>query len=256
MKPEQEVESTFQLLKAHLKSKKISYADLGRSLKMSESNMKRIFSNQTCSLDMLSKICAASGITMFDLISTASHVEVLSFQLSEEAEAYFLNNFEAFIFFRNLGAALNTNEFLRTQPLSKEKQTSVLESLQKLKLIRKTKGGYELAVSGYMDLSKTPALVKKLYDQWVPWFFEQVLNNPKSDRYSLKVTSTGLSKAHKLQLLAEVEQLFDKYREIGYRDQRIASSDYESVGICIGIGPHRVGGFENRDKSLPFKKQK
>jgi len=254
MKPEQEVESTFHLLKAHLKSKKISYGDLGKSLKMSESNVKRIFSNQTCSLDMLSKICAASGITMFDLISTANRVEVLSFQISDEAEAFFLSHFEAFIFFRNLAAAPNINEFLKTTQLAKERQTSILESLKKIKLLRKVKTGYELAVSGYMDLAKNPALVKKLYEQWVPWFFEQVLNNQKSEQYSLKVTSTGLSKAHKLQLLAEVEQLFDKYREIGYRDQRIASSEFEPVGICVGIGPHRVGSFENREQSLPFKK--
>jgi DNA-binding Xre family transcriptional regulator/predicted transcriptional regulator len=254
MKPAQEIEATFSLLKTHLKSRKISYADLAKKLKMSESNVKRIFSTQSCNLETLSEICAAAETSMFELISTASRLEILSFHLSNEAETHFLNNFDHFIFFRKLSAANDIEAFIKKTELPKERLTSTLESLQKINLIRKTRTGHELTVSGYMDLSKNPALIKKLNDRWVPWFFDQVLKNNNKEEYFLRASSTGLSKAHKLQMLAEIQQLIDKYSDIGYRDQRMGSTDFEAVGLCIGVGPHRVGLFEGADQLLPSKK--
>ena len=244
--PEQEIAEIFRLLKAHLKQKKLSYRTIAQRIRMSESNLKRIFSEQSCGLEHLIKICRASEISLFDLIGSSVVKKVPSYQLSLAAEDYFLSNFENFIFYRSLAGSNNPDVFIKNCGLPMEKIKSVLSSLEKLNLLRNTREGIDFIVSGYLELSKSPRLLELLKKKWVPWFFERILEAHSPSEYSLELSSTGLTSAHKEQLVNEVKHLIERYKIIGAKDQE--SNDpakIKAVGLCIGIGPHRVGYFEN-----------
>ncbi len=244
MRPEQEIEAVFSLLKTHLKSKKLSYRKIAQRLKMSESNLKRIFSTRSCGLQQIAKICAAAEIPFFDLIKTAATNEVPIYQLSREAEEFFAQNLDHFIFFRNLSAASDPDIFIRNSGVTKLKLNSYLTSLEKLKLLKSSRTGVKLEHSGYLNFSSKSPLLKRLTEKWVPWFFQRVVHNQERNGYTLKLMSTGLTREHRAQLIEELGQLLERYILLGATDQSIGSRDFESVGICIGVGPHRIGFFE------------
>lgn len=255
MKPDKEILAIFALLKAHLKSKRISYNLLSIRLKMSESNLKRIFSAKSCSLELLNRICKASEISLLDLVTSASKNDVLYFQLPDSAINSFMQNLDLFIFYRKLGNAGDLNKHIHELKLTNTKIDSQLHLLENLKLVKKIKNKYELTNTGYLDLSNAPKLVEKINLNWVPWFFDKVVTNQNNENYFLKASSTGLSKVNLAKLFGEIDQLLEKYREVGNTDQKIGASNYSSVGICIGIGPHRVGLFEEDIQNLPKTKK-
>lgn len=259
MRPQEEVKVIFNLLKAHLKQRRMSYSDLAKKMRMSESNIKRIFSNRSCGFEQIAMMCEASETSLFELTKLAAKAEFNSFILSESAETFFLNHFDCFIFYRNLGAASDTTTFLEKSKRTTEKTSLYLKDLERLGLIKKNGKTIELTNTGYLDLAKTPKLSKRMEKEWVPWFFSQVLEKKEAEnQYFLKASSTGLNKTNQVQLRNEIQQLLQKYLEIGLRDQSFGAKEFDPVGVCIGIGPHRIGLFENTDGytiSLPTTKK-
>lgn len=240
-----DLSAVFNLLKAHLKAKKISYAQLARRLKMSESNIKRIFSAQSCSVDQLSRMCEACGCSIFDIFAGAAKKEAPSFQLSKEAEAYFLKNFKCFVFYRHLAGATDTGQFIEGSKLPPLELKENLKALTKLGLIEDDDGEIRICGTGYLDMSEAPRLLQLVEEKWVPWFIDRTLRLKKSGGYFLRLSSTGLSKANRARFESDLSDLLEKYKRIGIEDQRIGRSDASSVGVCIAIGPHRVGFFES-----------
>jgi transcriptional regulator with XRE-family HTH domain len=57
-----------ETLKHYLKIKGITYRSLGQRLKLSESSVKRLFSDQSLSLKRLEKICGVLGLELYDLV--------------------------------------------------------------------------------------------------------------------------------------------------------------------------------------------
>ena len=82
-------------------------------------------------------------------------------------------------------------------------------------------------------------LKKKVMERWVPWFVGRVIQQQGDPKYYLKASSTGLSKSNKARLLEDVDRLIQRYQDIGFQDQQVGAGEFESVGICIGVGPHQ-----------------
>jgi DNA-binding Xre family transcriptional regulator len=251
---ETEIEAIFNLLKEHLRSKRISYGELAKRLHMSESNVKRIFSTKSCSLQQAAQICDVAETSLIDLIEIAGKRIAPQFILPAETEEFFLQNFDAFIFFRNLFAAENPQTIINSSALQPDRIRQYLRKFEDFRLLKRKHGRIELVGAGYLNLSKCPALNKRLNEKWVPWFIGRVVHYSENPNYFLKASSTGLSKIHKAQLIEDIERVLQRYRDIGSQDQRIGSGDFESVGICIGIGPHRVGFFEDGNKPIPSRR--
>jgi DNA-binding Xre family transcriptional regulator len=55
-------------LKAALKSQGKTYADVARELGLAEASVKRIFSQQSFSLDRLDRVCHMLGMEISDLV--------------------------------------------------------------------------------------------------------------------------------------------------------------------------------------------
>jgi hypothetical protein len=247
MNTEFDVETVFRLLKGHLKKEGLSYKDIALRLGMSESNLKRIFSTRSCGIFQLAQICVAADTTLLDLFRSASTEGVPHYEFTPEVEAYFVDHIDEFVLFRNISSATNVARYLGGIDLPPKKLEAALCSFERLNLLDRTNGQIRLRHRGYLKLSPSGRLMKKLKQTWVPWFFERVLANEekKQDDYYLTLSSTGLSRKHKAQLISDIKELVTRYRMFGARDQTNTSSESSAVGICIGIGPHRVGHFED-----------
>lgn len=230
----------FLTLKAKLKARKVSYGELASRLGMSEANVKRIFSEESCSLSRLAQICDAIQLSLGELMRSAENVEPESFTLTKEAEGFFAENLDYFLFFRQLENENSLKLIQEKNELSPKEINRYLKKLEELGLIERHPGDrVKLKFNGYLQLSKDSRLMKKYFQRWVPHFFEKVMT--PHEQHFAKIFSTGLSEKNRKALVRDLEEISRKYQELGYFDQSKGTNPFEAVGVCIGIGPYRVG---------------
>lgn len=61
----------FAVLKDHLRSRGLTYADLAERMAISEPTVKRLFAAQDCKLSRLQEICVALGLSFDDVVEAA-----------------------------------------------------------------------------------------------------------------------------------------------------------------------------------------
>lgn len=245
MNPEDQAKVIFDVLKQHLRESGIPYRELASRMEMSEANVKRIFSAESCSIEQLLRFCAAADLKFFDLMAVAARADAGSFRISNEAETYFFDHFDCFVFFRAVSTARSLDEALAKSTVPKENLRRFLKDLERLELIDRTKRGYVLRHKGYLSLSRTSKLRRKLEERWTPWFLSRILSKRDDQQHSIELFSTGLSEAHRGQLIEDLNRVLEKYREIGVADQGIGQRAFSPVAVCVGIGPYRVGLFDS-----------
>src|SRR4051812_9222996 len=89
----------FETLKVLLQNKGLTYRDLAKQLGISESSVKRIFSQRDCDISRIAKICEIAGTTLTEVVTAAGHVKVPFFELPTAAEEFFEDNLEYFVFY-------------------------------------------------------------------------------------------------------------------------------------------------------------
>ncbi len=73
-------------LKRELKSAQITYADLAKKIKMSESSVKRMFSHREMTLSRIDEICRALKVDFADLARAVAEAQLLVQELTHEQE--------------------------------------------------------------------------------------------------------------------------------------------------------------------------
>lgn len=89
----------FELLKAVLKARGMTYAGLADRLGLSEPTIKRIFAERDCKLSRMTEICAALDLTLDDLMAEANRIEIRPTQITDRQEAQLAENRPAFHLF-------------------------------------------------------------------------------------------------------------------------------------------------------------
>lgn len=124
-------------LKKLMKSSGISYLDLANKLGLSESSVKRIFSQGTFTLNRLDEICEILGIEFYDLakiIKTSTQEDQRSLTpLQEQALA---QDEKFFSYFYLLASGLKPQEIIKHFQFSQEDSVRMLLKLDKLNLIQ------------------------------------------------------------------------------------------------------------------------
>lgn len=89
----------FELLKAVLKARGMTYAGLADRLGLSEPTIKRIFAERDCKLSRMTEICTALDLTLDDLMAEANRIEIHPTQITDRQEAQLAENRPAFHLF-------------------------------------------------------------------------------------------------------------------------------------------------------------
>src|SRR6185369_16059177 len=87
-------------VKQALRARGVTYRQLGKLVKMSESGVKKLFATGDCSLGRLLEICEAVGVSLEDVAREAPRRDPVSFSATQEA--FFLANPQCFYFLWDL----------------------------------------------------------------------------------------------------------------------------------------------------------
>lgn len=79
-----EYEVAMEAVKAALKRQKITYREMARRLKISESGLKKILSGKDGSFQRLAEICQELGLSLSDLLAGEDHTQEITFTSAQQ----------------------------------------------------------------------------------------------------------------------------------------------------------------------------
>ena len=168
-----------QKIKKSLQEQGLTYGDLAKRVRMSESGIKKLFSAKDISLERLNQICLALGLSPHEVLDPNSGDQpVGTIELGEKAQAFFLKNQDCFQFYFLLYTEPKTfPEILSDYKLSKPKAYRYLKELEKLKLLRWLPGDQiDLGKTGISLFKYEGPFLRDLIKRWSLSLVTEVLD--------------------------------------------------------------------------------
>ena len=87
----------FEALKAHYRTRGLTYKDVAKALKLSEPTIKRIFSERDCTLTRLEQLCSVAQVDLSQIARGAPRETRLITRLTQQQEQEIVNDLELFV---------------------------------------------------------------------------------------------------------------------------------------------------------------
>ncbi len=229
-------------LREVLKSKKITYAKLAKSVGVSEVTVKRWFSGQSCSLQNIFSICDVLGISFFDLAALAKTDQEVDYFLSSEQEKYFAGNPAAFGILKALQKGIEPKRLSEVWKLSWPKLFRILRKFEKMGLLEiMPSDQVRVKVVGNIRTQHRGPFARAILRPQILQFLDHVdvvLKNPDVCMHSAEVE---LSEKHISEFVEEIHALGAKYRARAFRDKSLlAAEKLRSVRWLFGFAPYQT----------------
>src|SRR5690242_881731 len=124
-----------EALKGALKAQGRTYADVARSLKLSEASIKRCFSEQSFTLERLEQICSLAGMEISDLVELAAEQKPPFTSLTPEQEEALLHDPKLLLMTFLVLSHWQFEDILKSYQLTEHEAIQLLSRLDRLGLI-------------------------------------------------------------------------------------------------------------------------
>jgi len=222
----------FEAIKAHLRSRSLTYADLAAGLGVSEGTVKRIFSLKRCSTGQLDAICALLQLELADLVRTLPRPHKLLEQMTWKQEAQVTADTKLFV------VAVCALHLLRVEEILLYYEMSEAECVSKLAMLERI---------GFLELhpgNRYRLLVARTF-RWIPGgpiaqlakremadFLDHSFDEPGE---LLQVLNVRLSDASRVSLLSRLQQVAEAYNEQHVADAGLPFAQRHPVSVCLAV---------------------
>jgi DNA-binding Xre family transcriptional regulator len=235
-----ETRRIIETLKRCLHARGITYNALGRTLNLSESSVKRIFSDESFTLARLERVCSALDMTVADLSrmangATSAAKTEQSFSLSLEQERSLASHptrLACFYLLLNGHSIEDTRERLG---LTSKAIRTMLDELCAARLLD-IDGKRNLRLHARLPIAWRPdGPVRRLYERQVRAEFLQgsFLGNSEA----LSFHSAELSPASVRILLRKIERLAMDFADLAALDVHVKAREKSSVALLLACRP-------------------
>ncbi len=123
------------VLKKALRQRNLTYAHVGRELRLSESSVKRMFSQENLSLSRLEQICSLMNLEIADLLELTRHAGRRVTELTEERERELISHPKMLLVAILAISHWTASKMLETYQLSASELVKMLTRLDKMGVI-------------------------------------------------------------------------------------------------------------------------
>lgn len=176
-------------LKRLLKQKGITYRDLAKTLKISESSVKKIFISGDCSLARLNEICAAVDVDLADLMTAAREQVPEKFHFTAKQQQFLFENRRCFqVYWKLVYEEQSPEEIRRNLRLTESVLFNALRSLDQLGLIELLPNGKVRHPDMNMVLWEgSGPLIDMVRKEWAPLMTKRIGEKADSSGYGLSL---------------------------------------------------------------------
>lgn len=221
-------------LKHCLKMRNISYLDIAEHLSISESSVKRTFSEESFTMDRLEKICALLDMSIYDLSKmTFIENECRPRVLALEQEKALANDEDLFVCFHLVINGFNYDDIVNSYEWSAIRTIKLLTTLDKHGLIELLPDNKIRVLTAHIIQWQKNGPVRKMYEGTVR---EEFLKAPFLEKNALLSFETmELSPASVTIINRKIEQLLKHIDELAEADMSLPINSKSAYGVLIAI---------------------
>ena len=242
-----QTEAFIETLKQVLRQHKITYADIGNALGMSEANIKRQFASKRFTLDRIESICQLMKMELTDLFQLYDDSRNRVSQLSIQQERELVQDTKLLLVAANVRNHLTFNDLLNHFHLDESECIQYLAKLDRLKIITLLPNNrIKLQIAeDFHWLPDGPIeqfFTKELQGQFLKSRFSGV----NSQRRFL----FGLLSEQSIQILMNKIQVLEKeFTELLRKDAKLPFEKRHSVGFMLALRPWQADLFNSLMRS-------
>jgi transcriptional regulator with XRE-family HTH domain len=226
-------------LKRVLKSRRITYAELAGKIGLSEASVKRLFSQQTFTLQRLQQILKALDMDFFELARLARGAGDAPQEMSEAQEQALASDPHLMGVFYLLFNEWQPAQILARYELSEVELTRLLTKLDRLQLIDLLPGNrIKLKVSRHLRLKPSGAIRAKHGQRTMAEFL-----SVEFDRHGghFLFEYRDVSPASFAVMARKIDRLAAEFNELAELDSTLPPEQRQSIGLALGMRPWRIG---------------
>lgn len=235
-----ETRQLFETLKRCMRSKGVTYNGLARRLNLSESSVKRLFAQQSFSVERLERVCRAIDMSIADLVRLAGGQSTVSapekdFTLTLDQERILAGNASLLAFFYLLLNGHTPDVVAERLGLGKR---AVANFLSRLSACGLSKAGSrkEIHLNARLPIAWRPdGPVRKLYERQVRSEFLQSEFAARNE--ALSFHSAELSPASIRILMRKLDRLSADFADLAVLDVALPSREKMSVAMLLATRP-------------------
>ena len=222
----------FEAVKAHLRSRSLTYADLARGLGVSEGTVKRIFSRKRCSTGQLDAMCDFLQLELTDLVRTLPRPQRLLEQLSWKQEEQVTADVKLLFVAICALHLLRVEEIVRNYRLSEAECVRKLLALERIGFLELHPGNrYRLLVARtFRWIPDGP--IAQIAKREMPDFFDHSFDQPGE---LLQVLNVRISDASRVSLLSRLRQVAEAYNEQHAADSGLPLAERHPVSVWLAV---------------------
>jgi len=239
-------------LKRHLKARKITYAEVAKSLRVSEASVKRMFSKGSFTLDRFEQICQFAGTSITQLARETDSGKVHVSQLTLEQEKEIIRDRKLLLIALCALNQLTLEQIVDTYSVSKTECIQLLVKLDRIKFL-------ELLPNNQVKL-----LVARTFS-WLPegpiqqYFKARAQNEYFRSQFGgpdeiLLLVSGMLSPASTQLMLSRLKRVANEFSEMHNADAGLALSGRRPASLVVAMRPWELDDFRELRRRKPAER--
>jgi DNA-binding Xre family transcriptional regulator len=225
-----------EVLKRSLKTRGLTYRDLAKRVGLSEASIKRVFSEETFTLQRLETICAAIGMSVSELVRIAADTrESRSQYLTLEQEQSLAGDLSLLACFYLLLNGRTSAEIQQRLALSERELRVLYVKLDTARLIELQPRLKARLRVGPVITWRADGPMRRVYEQRVKTeFLQSQFRGPDE---ALHFRTAEISEASARILARKLEQLARDFAELATLDIGLPMQEKQGVGLLMAFRP-------------------
>ncbi len=230
-------------LKQQLKARNITYKDLAQALELSEANIKRIFANQSFTLERLEQVCGVMELSLSDLFLLSSQKEPKLSQLTQEQEEELISNKKLLLIAVCARDGWSFHDIITQYSIDELECVRLLARLDKLKMLQLLPGNkFKLLIAQDFRWIPGGPLEKFMNRNVIVEFLDGDFNQENAFRFYLRGSYSDASIAL---LKSKLNQLTQDAALLNQQDAKLPLDKRQHIGVLLALRPWELQMFES-----------
>ncbi|OUS23877.1 XRE family transcriptional regulator [Thalassotalea sp. 42_200_T64] len=237
-----QIKQISDVLKTLLKQQQLTYADVAEQLKMSEANIKRIFSNESFSLQRLESICQLMDLSLTDLFLLIERQQEKISQLTLEQEQELVHDPKLLLVAACVRDGWSFEEIITHYQIDQFAAIRLLVRLDKLKMIQLLPNNqYKLLISQDFKWQHRGPLERFISQDVMAKFLMSDFASEDSFRFYIRGSYSQNSIAT---IFKKLKHLTQECAELNHQDAQLPLSKRQHIGVLTAMRPWELSLFK------------
>jgi len=236
-----QIDSLVDQLKRSLKQQGITYAELSRRLRLSESSVKRMFSKRSFSLQRLEQICNLAGLEISDLVELMNEQREFLTELTPEQEQILVADPKLLVLTYLLINGWRLREVTANFRIDEQEMDRLLIQLDRARIIELLPFNRVKLLTARNFTWRKDGPIQKLFARQVQGEFLDSTFSGSSEQ--LRFVGGMLSRPALTQMQRSIDRIAGEFDELARRDSILPLEERHGCSAVFAIRPWEFSMF-------------